>query len=221
MLISYHEAERLIFRTKSVVSEGVLLTQVWRSRSDYESYMKEALHGVSLKDDLESMGMMVTETMLEIEETEIQPLLDIIEKRPHILQFVHPKWKRNAMKSLKDKTVVVKNLSPDDKLMIEAAEGLGLKIVGTTSLDEKEDRDATSLAYPHIPVHHFPSAFNRKVSVIKTRHINFKLIHKLKREVRAEHYLRTPRYFEINENLVKLVLGPIPKLKNTALRLGL
>ena len=98
VLVDFHQRELLLLRTKSITDGAVMLTQVWRSAEDFEQYLQFALRGVSLKKSLEDLGMTVIEKQRKILATEIPLLIQELESRPHIMQFIINEWRKPGMK---------------------------------------------------------------------------------------------------------------------------
>jgi hypothetical protein len=93
VLVSYHHDGRLLMRTKSIQDEDVILSQVWLSKKCYQSFLQEALMGHSLRHYFEEIGLNVKEEERIIREYHIARILVTIQAMPHIIQFLHPKYR--------------------------------------------------------------------------------------------------------------------------------
>jgi hypothetical protein len=97
VLIHFYETQSLLLRIKSVTPELVDLTQIWQSRASYENFLKEAMQGESLKHLLEKKGLSVFESDAPILASDVPALVFELRTRPHIVQFLHERWRLPGM----------------------------------------------------------------------------------------------------------------------------
>lgn len=95
VLVSYHHDGRLLLRTKSIQCDEVVLTQVWLSKTCYQNFLQEALMGHSLRYYFEDLGLTVKEEERIVREYNISQILDSIQQKPHIIQFLNAKYHRS------------------------------------------------------------------------------------------------------------------------------
>jgi|GEM_PF-4551706 len=88
VLIHFHQSQKLLYRVKSVQSQSVYLTQVWKDAQTFQEYSELALQGQSLARLLEKQGIFARTVMQEVSTEEAVKRLNDLQTFPHILQFV-------------------------------------------------------------------------------------------------------------------------------------
>ena len=99
VLVRFHFSNRLLLRVKYIENGCVCLTQVWRTAKDYDDFTREALQGHSIKNYLERMNFIISESDSEISEPEVLLLLKKLESHPNIIQFITPAWMNESMQT--------------------------------------------------------------------------------------------------------------------------
>lgn len=98
VLIRYFNEGRLLIRIKSISGSSVLLSQVWKAKRDYTEFLVEALKGIDMKAMLIKNGIESIESEAFITEKKVEKLLESFFRKPHILQFIHSRWRKPNMK---------------------------------------------------------------------------------------------------------------------------